>query len=79
MYGISRNRIAVIGSVTQAMRARRALENAGIRAEVVKADASRTRRGCAYAISYPAAEERRVRTALQSAGVTVRQWSGGIG
>lgn len=77
MYGIPKNCIAVIGSVTQAMRARRALENAGVRAEVVKADSSGTRRGCAYAVSYPCAEERRVRTALQSAGIGVRRWGGG--
>ena len=45
--------VAVVGSMTQALRAQKVLANAAVRADVVKADSAHTRRGCAYALSYP--------------------------
>lgn len=45
--------IAAIKNMTGAMRARDALRRAGIEAEIVSIDASLTKRGCAYGVSFP--------------------------
>ena len=66
--------LAVIGSMTQAMRAQKVLAGAAVRADVVKADSAHTRRGCAYALSYPCAQENNVRTILAGAGIRVRDY-----
>ena len=64
--------LAVIGSLTQAMKAQNALSNAAIFSRVEKADSASTGRGCAYALSYPCSQEANVRAALRSAGIRVR-------
>ena len=69
--------LAVIGSMTQTIRAQRVLANAAIRAEVVKADEADSRRGCAYALSYPCAQGANVRSVLKKGGVRVRAYHGG--
>jgi hypothetical protein len=66
--------LAVMGSMTQAMRAQKVLAGAAVRAEIVKADSAHTRRGCAYALSYPCSQENNVRTILSSAGIRVRSY-----
>lgn len=66
--------LAVMGSMTQAMRAQKVLLGAAVRAEIVKADSAHTRRGCAYALSYPCSQENNVRTVLSSAGIRVRDF-----
>lgn len=66
--------LAVIGSVTQTLRAQKVLLGAAVRAEVVKADSAHTRRGCAYALSYPCSQENNVRTILSGAGIRVRDF-----
>ena len=66
--------LAVMGSMTQAMRAQKVLAGAAVRADVVKADSAQTRRGCAYALSYPCAQENNVRTILAGAGIRVRDY-----
>lgn len=66
--------LAVMGSMTQAMRAQKVLLGAAVRAGVVKADSAHTRRGCAYALSYPCAQENNVRTILAGAGIRVRDY-----
>lgn len=66
--------LAVMGSMTQAMRAQKVLAGAAVRAEVVKADSAHTRRGCAYALSYPCSQENNVRTILSGAGIRVRDY-----
>ena len=65
---------AVMGSMTQTMRAQKVLAGAAIRAEVVKADSNHTRRGCAYALSYPCVQDGNVRTILLSAGIRARDF-----
>lgn len=71
--------IAVIGSMTQAMRAQKILANAAIRAEIIKADSSLTKRGCAYALEYSCVQNQNVKTILERAGVRVRTYHGGDG
>ena len=66
--------LAVMGSMTQTLRAQKVLADAAVRAEVVKADSAHTRRGCAYALSYPCSQEGNVRTVLSSAGIRVRDF-----
>ena len=66
--------VAVIGSMTQALRAQKVLASAAVRADVVKADSDHTRRGCAYALSYPCSQENNVRTILAASGVRVRDF-----
>lgn len=66
--------LAVMGSMTQVLRAQKVLSEAAVRAEVVKADSAHTRRGCAYALSYPCSQENNVRTILSSAGIRVRDF-----
>lgn len=69
--------IAVIGSMTQAMRAQRALANAAVRAEVIKADSAVTGRGCAYAVSYSCLQSDHVKMILKDAGIRVRRYYDG--
>ena len=64
--------LAVMGSMTQVLRAQKVLADAAVRAEVVKADSAHTNRGCAYALSYPCSQENNVRTILSSEGIRVR-------
>lgn len=66
--------IAVVGSMTQTLRAQKVLASAAVRADVIKADSAHTRRGCAYALSYPCSQENNVRTILSSAGIRVRDF-----
>ena len=70
----SKGCLAVMGSMTQVLRAQKALSDAAVHAEVVKADSAHTRRGCAYALSYPCSQENNVRTILSSAGIRVRDF-----
>lgn len=67
--------VAVMGAMTQALRAQRVLANAAVPTEVIKTDADK-RRGCAYALSYSCAQENNVRTLLASAGIRVREFLG---
>ena len=71
--------VAVIGSMTQAMRAQNVLATAAVRTRVVKADSFDTQLGCAYAIAFPCAQEIRVRRLLQAAGVRIDRFYGGGG
>lgn len=65
---------AVMGSMTQALRAQKELAQAAIRVDVVKADSAHTHRGCAYALSYPCVQESNVHTVLSGAGIRVRDF-----
>lgn len=69
--------VAVIGSMTQAMRAQKVLASAAVRAKVIKADSFDARQGCAYAVSYACVQKEAVRQILQNAGVQVRSFHGG--
>ena len=69
--------VAVIGSMTQAMRAQALLSRAAIRTEVIKADSARLGRGCAYALSYHCAQNENLKRVLRDAGIRVRSYYGG--
>ena len=69
--------LAIIGSMTQAMRAQRALANAAVRAEVIKVDSALTGKGCAYAVSYSCLQADHVKMILKDAGIRVRGYYDG--
>ncbi len=61
-----------LGSVTAAMKARRALAAAGISCDVIKVSSRNSERGCVYGIEYPCVLTGNVRTVLASAGMQAR-------
>lgn len=67
---------AVIGSVTQAMRAQRLLVGGRVMARVIKADPRETGKGCAYAVSYPCAQAEEARELLRRGGIRIRGGEG---
>lgn len=69
--------LAIIGSMTQAMRAQRALANAAVRSEVIKVDSALTGKGCAYAVSYSCLQADHVKMILKDAGIRVRGYYDG--
>ncbi len=61
-----------VGSMTQALRAKRVLERVGIRSSPIPADPTRTHAGCAYALSLPCTDADRARVILHNVGFTVK-------
>ncbi len=74
MNGFYSECIAEIGSMTQAMRAQRALASDAIPTTVIKSNSTNSGRGCAYGVSFACAQGENVRNALARAGVKVRRW-----
>ena len=62
---------AALESLTYAIKAQRALAEAEIPCEIVKLDASMTRRGCAYGVEFPCSEQRSVRAVMNAENITV--------
>ena len=58
-----------IGSVTVAMKAKRALSSAHIQCEVVKVSRANAAHGCIYGIEYPCELSGNVRHVLSEAGI----------
>lgn len=69
--------VAIIGSMTQAMRAQKILSNAAVRTEVIKIDSALTGKGCAYAVSYSCLQADHVKMILKNAGIRVRRYYDG--
>ncbi len=65
---------AVIGSMTQAMKAQTILAEAAIRASLTKISSSKATGGCAYGVDFPCAQSGNVRIILEQAGVRVREY-----
>jgi hypothetical protein len=65
---------AVIGSMTQAMKAQSVLSEAAIRSTLTKISSSRTHNGCAYGVDFPCTQSGNVRTVLERVGVRVRDY-----
>lgn len=66
--------VAVIGSATNAARARDVLQRAGVRAEVIKLSSSGTHAGCVYGAVFSSAQRPSAAKALEHAGIAVREW-----
>ena len=65
---------AVIGSMTQAMRAQTVLAEAAIRAVVVKVSSAKSTGGCAYGVDFPCTQTSNAKTVLTQAGIRVREF-----
>lgn len=65
---------AVIGSMTQAMKAQSVLSEAAIRTTLTKISSSKTHNGCAYGVDFPCTQSGNVRVILTNAGVRVREY-----
>ena len=65
---------AVIGSMTQAMRAQSLLGEAAIRTSVVKVSSAKTTGGCAYGVDFPCTQLANVRAVLTNGGIRVREY-----
>lgn len=65
---------AVIGSMTQAMKAQSLLADAAIRGGITKISSAGTHNGCAYGVEFPCTQSANVRTVLERGGVRVREY-----
>ena len=65
---------AVIGSMTQAMRAQSILAEAAIRAVVVKVSSAKNTGGCAYGVDLPCTQMSNAKTVLSRTGIKVREY-----
>lgn len=70
-YASGQSCTAVIGSMTKAMQAERALAQASVRASVQKVSSTQAG-GCVYGVSYACNQESLVKDILSHAGVRVR-------
>ena len=69
---------AQIGSITQAMKAQRALAEAAIPTTVIKNEASeKGNKGCIYGLSFSCLQINNVRTVLDHERIRVREWNTG--
>ncbi len=65
---------AVIGSMTQAMKAQSLLADAAIRGGITKISSAGTHNGCAYGVEFPCTQSANARTVLERGGVRVREY-----
>ena len=70
---------AAIGSLTYAIKAKRALEQAGLVGNIVKLNASMTRRGCAYGLEFHCEDQRAVRAVMNAQSIPVTDYINGGG
>ena len=65
---------AVVGSMTQAMRAQTVLSEAAIRTTLTKISSAKTHNGCAYGVDFPCTQSGNARMILDQAGIRVREY-----
>ena len=63
---------AVLGAMTKAMQAERALAQASIRVSVVKVSSSSQAGGCVYGVVYPCNQDSLIREVLSRNGIRIR-------
>lgn len=69
--------IAVLGTMTSALQAQKALANAAIFTSVTKVSSSKSTKGCTYGVSYPCVQDKNVRTILARGDLAVKKYMGG--
>lgn len=67
---------AVMGTLTNAQKAQKALSQAAIPTSVTKSETSKSHRGCVWSVNFSCNQAENVRTVLSSAGINVRSWGG---
>ena len=70
---------AALGSLTNAMKAQRVLSEAEIESNIVKLEASMTRKGCAYGVEFPCDLIKTVRSLMNAKGISVSNYINGNG
>lgn len=68
---------AVIGTMTGAQKASRALSAAAIPSNIIKTESSARHGGCIWSVSFACNQAENVRAVLSSAGINIRQIGGG--
>ncbi len=66
---------AGVGSMTQALKAQRALAGEAIPANVIKMPSSSLGKGCTYGIGFGCEQSGNVRTILERSRIAVKQWN----
>lgn len=66
---------ATLSSMTQALKAQKALATAAIPVNIVKTDSASSLRGCTYGIEYSCNQSNNVSRVLSSAGISVKKWN----
>ena len=66
---------AEMGSVTQAMKAQKALAAAAIPSTVIKKESSSRSKGCVYGIEISCSQLRNARAVLEAANISARAWN----
>ena len=67
---------AVIGTLTGAQKAQKALAAAAIPSAVSKSESASQHRGCVWSVSFSCNQEENVRAVLSSAGIKVKSFGG---
>ncbi len=65
---------AVMGTLTMAQKAQKALARAAIPASVGKIHSSESHRGCAWSVGFSCNQLQNVQSVLASAGINVKSW-----
>ena len=65
----------VLGTLTNAQKAQRALSAAAIPSKIVKQTPSNIHRGCVWSVEFSYTQKQNVATVLANAGIVVRSWS----
>jgi len=68
---------AVLGTLTLAQKAQKALSSAAIPTSISKSDTSSLHRGCVWSVNFSCNQQENVRAVLASAGIKVKAWSNG--
>ena len=68
--------VVTVGSVTQAIKARKLLAREGIMSKLVKTDAGQRARGCAYGVEFSSKELFGVADVLRSNGIHYELYDG---
>ena len=67
---------AIMGSLTNAQKAQKALASAAIPSNINKIDSSETRKGCVWSVNFSCNQLQNVQNVLASAGIHVKEWGG---
>ena len=68
---------AVMGTLTNAQKAQRALSVAAIPSIISKSDPAQGHKGCVWGIEFPCNQSYNVQSIFSSYGISVREWRGG--
>ena len=66
---------AIMGTLTNAQKAQRALSAAAIPSKIVKQSSSGSYRGCVWSVEFSYSQKQNARIVLSNAGISVRAWS----